>query len=104
MIKQILTLQSVVSAFKIPTIFWTPQSFSKNEENLYLLNYDQSLDAYTTLLFPEIPIYKLNPNDLNFKESCNNYPDLIEVARDHSHFGDLIHKVWSDKLLEIIDK
>lgn len=106
-ILQLITLQTVMSAFRIPVIYFSIYA-------LDLKYYDNdslslSLDPYIDVngvgavshLFPNDVIYYFDKttNSSDF-EKYNGI--LMEYGRDHSHPGDLQNTVWADKLVKIL--
>lgn len=106
-IQQLIMLQSVMSAFRIPVVYFSIDTLDltyhdtqlENNYTTYYNNHDNS--GVISNLFPNDTIY-------NF-ERAHNQSDfekyvgiLMEYARDYSHLGDLQNTAWADKLMGIL--
>jgi hypothetical protein len=107
-IQQLVTLQTVMSAFRIPVIYFSIDTLeltyyktqSPNNYTTYYNNHDNS--GVISKLFPKDSIYDFRRrfHDLSDFEKYDGI--LMEHGRDYSHPGDLQNKVWADKLIRIL--
>ena len=104
-ILQLITLQTVMSAFRIPVIYFSiyPLDLKYYDSRL---DHDPYIDVdgagAVSHLFPNDVIYYFHKkaNDTDFKKYQGI---LMEYGRDHSHPGDLQNMVWADKLEKILE-
>lgn len=107
-IQQLVMLQTVMSAFHIPVIYFSVETLdltyyknqSANNYTTYYNNHDNS--GVISDLFPEDSIYDFrrrfhDPSDFEKYDGI-----LMEYGRDYGHPGDLQNTAWADKLVRIL--
>ena len=106
-IQQLIMLQTVMSAFHIPIIYFCIDTiegkFDGEESNYttYYNNHDNS--GVISDLFPKDTIYDFRRTLSDKQYYFKKYDGiLMGYGRDYAHPGDLQNRAWTDKLVRIL--
>lgn len=104
-IHQLILLQTVMSAFRIPIVYFSINTLDLNfhdgRPDSYT-KYESTVDGYISNLFPKDIIYNFDASNpsIDFKKYDGV---LMTRARDLFHCGDSQNLVWAEKLIEILN-